>query len=144
VSRIRIGGKTRKPALSLSGPLPQITATAAELIDWDASLAIAGFDQDEAEFVLSTRLEGRTCVETAAELGWSARKAKAVQRRVLRKMAFGPVAPHEKPQMRRASGIAFRLHLSPGHSVWDMTPPNPVEPAILQLERTIFFVESST
>ena len=144
MSRIRLGGKVRKPTVSLDGPLPEITATAAELVDWDASLAIAGFDTDESEFIQSTRLEGRTCTETANELGWTHQKARAVQRRVLRKLAFGPIAPHEEPRMRRASGIAFRLHLSPGHSIWDLSPANPVEPFIVQLEQTIFFAKSST
>ena len=144
MSAIRIGGKGRKAALSLSGPLPKIEATAAELVDWDETLSAVGFNADESEFVQSTRLERRTCAETAKELGWTQAKARAVQRRVLRRMAFGPVAPNEQPRMRRASGIAFRLRLSPGHSVWDLSPANPVEPFIIHLERTKFFSESST
>src|SRR5882757_4003928 len=93
VDPIRIGGKTRKPAKHLQ---TEIVSSAAELIDWDASLAIAGFDKDEAEFVLMNHLEGRTCAEIAKELKWPTKKAKAVQLRVWRKMAHGPIAPHEE------------------------------------------------
>lgn len=144
MSRIRIGGRGRKPALSMNAPLPQISENAARLVDWELSLADAGFDPDETEFVLLTRIEGRTREEVATELGWTQKRSKAVQQRVWRKLAFGPVAPHLEPRIRRSSGIAFKLQLAPGHSIWDMTPPNPVEQFVLQLERTIFFSESST
>ncbi len=144
VDPIRIGGKNRKLAIAVEDLQAEFAASAAELIDWDESLAAAGFDKDEAEFLMMNFLENRTCAEIAEELQWSTHKAKAVQLRVWRRMAYGPVAPHEEPRMRRTSGIAFRLHLSPGHWCWDMTPPNAAEPFILQLERTMFFSESST
>jgi hypothetical protein len=145
VDPIRIGGKNRKPAVSAENLQTEFVSRAAELIDWDATLAVAGFDRDEAEFLLMNTLERRTRTEIAKELKWSTRKAQAVQRRVLRKMAFGPVAPHEEPRMRSASGVVFKLHLSrPGHWVYDLTLPNPIEPFVIQLERTMFFSESST
>ena len=141
MSGIRIGGKGRKRTLSLSSPLPRLIATVAETVDWENSLQLAGFDQAETEFILSTRLEGRTRAETARAMKWTSRKAKAIEERVCRKLAFGPVAPHLEPMMHRPSGVSFQLRLAPGHSVWDMTPPNPIEPFLMHLERIIFHAE---
>lgn len=143
MSAVRIGGKNRRRALSLSGPLPKIVATPAETVDWDATLSVAGFSQDESEFIQSTRLESRTCAETAKELGWTAAKARAVQLRVWRKLAF-PIALNEEPRMRRPSGVPYIEKFNSGHQAWSLSEANPAEPFIMQLERTLFFVESST
>lgn len=86
-------------------------------IDWSAVLRGAGFDRDQAVYIIGTKIERPRRMPA----GWSPQKQERIRKSVSRRLKALKLLPLETVVLKRdASGTAELLRFHSGAQVWSL------------------------